>query len=47
MLTREPTLKEAMDFLELNAYEGSNAITTLRMGDIEEIKKHIKELKGE
>lgn len=44
MLTREPTLKEAMDFLELNAYEGSNAITTLRMGDIEEILKPIRKL---
>ena len=44
MLTREPTLKEAMDFLELNAYEGSNAITTLRMVDIEEILKPIRKL---
>lgn len=44
MLTREPTLKEAMDFLELNAYEGSNAITTLRMGDIEETLKPIRKL---
>lgn len=47
MLTREPTLKEAMDFLELNAYEGSNAITTLRMGDIEEILKPIRKLVNE
>lgn len=47
MLTREPTLKEAMDFLELNAYEGSNAITTLRMGDIEEVLKPIRKLVNE
>ena len=47
MLTREPTLKEAIDFLELNAYEGSNAITTLRMGDIEEILKPIRKLVNE
>ena len=47
MLTREPTLKEAMVFLELNAYEGSNAITTLRMGDIEEILKPIRKLVNE
>lgn len=47
MSTREPTLKEAMDFLELNAYEGSNAITTLRMGDIEEILKPIRKLVNE
>ena len=47
MLTREATLKEAMDFLELNAYEGSNAITTLRMGDIEEILKPIRKLLNE
>ena len=46
-MTREPTLKEAMDFLELNAYEGSNAITTLRMGDIEEVLKPIRKLVNE
>lgn len=47
MLTREATLKEAIDFLELNAYEGSDAITTLRMGDIEEILKPIRKLVNE
>lgn len=47
MLTREATLKEVIDFLELNAYEGSDAITTLRMGDIEEILKPIRKLVNE
>ena len=47
MLTRQATLKEAIDFLELNAYEGSNAITILRMGDIEEILKPIRKLVNE
>lgn len=40
-------LKEAIDFLELNACEGSNAKTILRMGDMEEVLKPIRKFLNE
>jgi hypothetical protein len=41
---KEITLEQAIVFLEMNAYEGSNAKAVLRMGDVHEVLKPIKEL---
>lgn len=42
MENKEITLEQAIVFLEMNAYEGSNAKAVLRMGDVHEVLKPIK-----
>ena len=44
MENKETTLEQAIVFLEMNAYEGSNAKAVLRMGDVHEVLKPIKGL---
>ena len=44
MENKEITLEQAIVFLEMNAYEGSNAKAVLRMGDVHEVLKPIKGL---
>ena len=44
MENKEISLKQAIEFLEMNAYEGSNAKVVLRMGDVSEVLKPIKKL---
>lgn len=44
MENKEITLEQAIVFLEMNAYEGSNAKAVLRMGDVHEALKPIKGL---
>lgn len=44
MENKEITLEQAIVFLEMNAYEGSNAKAVLRMGDVHEVLKSIKGL---
>lgn len=44
MENKEISLEQAIVFLEMNAYEGSNAKAVLRMGDVHEALKPIKEL---
>ena len=41
MENKEITLEQAIVFLEMNAYEGSNAKAVLRMGDVHEVLKPI------
>lgn len=41
---KEISLEQAIVFLEMNAYEGSNAKAVLRMGDVHEVLKPIKGL---
>lgn len=44
MENKEISLEQAIVFLEMNAYEGSNAKAVLRMGDVHEVLKPIKGL---